>query len=90
MSSGTPAMCLLCQTAQAGSDVSLFTARRAGEAGRSGNTVGTHVCADLTCAVRARSEIPPWLRERDPQEVAAERTAELEQRVHGFLDAVLR
>ncbi|HYN93144.1 MAG TPA: FBP domain-containing protein, partial [Pilimelia sp.] len=90
MSSGTPAMCLLCQTAQAGSDVSLFTARRAGEAGRSGNTVGTYVCADLACAVRARSEIPPWLRERDPEEVAAERTAELEQRVHGFLDAVLR
>ena len=90
MSSGTPEMCLLCQTAQAGSDVSLFTARRAGEAGRSGNTVGTYICADLACAVRARSEIPPWLRERDPEEVAAERTAELEQRVHGFLDAVLR
>ena len=90
MSSATPAMCLLCQTAQSGSDVSLFTARRAGEAGRSGNTVGTYVCADLACALRARSEIPPWLRERDPEEVAAERTAELEQRVHGFLDAVLR
>jgi hypothetical protein len=27
---------------------------------------------------------------RDPDEVAAERTAELEQRVHGFLDSVLR
>jgi FBP C-terminal treble-clef zinc-finger len=90
MSSATPAMCLLCQTAQSGSDVSLFTARRAGAAGRNGNTVGTYVCADLGCAVRARAEIPPWLRERDPEEVAAERTAELEQRVHGFLAAVLR
>jgi multimeric flavodoxin WrbA len=57
MSSATPAMCLLCQTAQAGSDVSPFTARRAGEAGRNGNTVGTYVCADLACAVRARSEV---------------------------------
>ncbi len=83
-------MCLLCQTAQSGSDVSLFTARRAGEAGRNGNTVGTYVRADLACAVRARTEIPPWLRERDPEEVAAERTAELEQQLHGFLDAVLR
>ena len=90
MSSATPAMCLLCQTARAGSDVSLFTARRAGESGRDGNTVGTYVCADLACAVRAREEIPPWLRERDPEEVAAERTAELEQRLQGFLDAVLR
>ncbi len=56
------------------------------EPGRNGNTVGTYACADLACAVRAREEIPPWLRERDPEEVAAE----LEQRVHGFLDAVLR
>lgn len=90
MPAGTPAMCLLCQTAQAGSDVSLFTARRAGEAGRNGNTVGTYVCADLDCATRAREDIPPWLRERDPEEVAAERTAELGQRVQGFLDSVLR
>ena len=81
---------MLCQTTQSGSDVSLFTARRAGETGRQGNTVGTYMCADLGCAARARTEIPPWLRERDPEEVAAERTAELEQRVHGFLDAVLR
>ncbi|TFV64085.1 FBP domain-containing protein [Geodermatophilus sp. DF01-2] len=90
MSSATPAMCPLCQTAQSGSDVSLFTARRKGDAGRDGNTVGTYICADLACAIRARTEIPPWLRERDPDEVAAERTAELEQRVRGFLDAVLR
>ena len=90
MSGRTTAMCLLCHTAQAGSDVSLFTARRAGEAGRGGNTVGTYMCADLGCAIRARTEIPPWLRARDPDEVAAERTAELEQRVHGFLDSVLR
>jgi hypothetical protein len=27
------------------------------------------------------------LRQRDPEEVAAERAAELEQRLHGFLDA---
>src|ERR687892_164043 len=73
-----------------GGDVSLFPARGGGGAGRNGNPVGTYVCADLACALRARSEIPPWLRERDPEEVAAERTAELERRVHGFLDAVLR
>ena len=90
MSRGISAMCSLCRTPQPADQVSLFTAPRAGEAGRNGNTVGTYVCADLACAVRARSEIPPWLRDRDPDEVAAERTAELEQRVQGFLDAVLR
>jgi FBP C-terminal treble-clef zinc-finger len=90
MSARTPAMCLLCQTARSGDEVSLFTARRAGEAGRNGNTVGTYVCADLACAARVRTDIPPWLRERDPAEVVEERTAELHERVQGFVDAVLR
>jgi hypothetical protein len=90
MSSRTAAMCLLCQTAQTGDAVSLFTARRVGEAGRNANTVGTYICADLGCAGRARTEIPPWLRDRDPEEVAAERTAELRERVHAFLGAVRR
>jgi hypothetical protein len=90
MSSRTPAMCLLCQTAQSGDAVSLFTARRAGEAGRNGNTVGTYICADLGCSERARTEIPPWLRDRDPAEVGEERVAELRQRVRAFLDSVQR
>ena len=88
MSVRTTAMCLLCQTTQAGDAVSLFTARRSGEAGRNGNTVGTYMCADLGCAERVRSEIPPWLLERDPAEVVAERAAELRERVSGFVDAV--
>ncbi|WP_232796900.1 FBP domain-containing protein [Blastococcus atacamensis] len=33
MSSTTAAMCLLCESAQAGADVSLFTAKRASAAG---------------------------------------------------------
>jgi hypothetical protein len=90
MSARTPAGCLLCSTARSGDEVSLFTARRAGEAGRNGNTVGTYICADLGCALRARTEIPAWLRDRDPAVVADERAAELQQRVQGFVDAVLR
>jgi hypothetical protein len=90
MSSRTAAMCLLCQTAQTGDAVSLFTARRVGEAGRNGNTVGTYICADLGCSGRVRTEIPPWLADRDPDEVVAERAAELRERVLGFLDAVRR
>src|SRR3954449_13365928 len=90
MSSRTAAMCLLCQTAQPGDAVSLFTAKRMGEAGRNGNTVGTYVCADLACSTRARTEIPPWLQDRDPAEVAEERAAELRNRALGFLAAVRR
>ena len=90
MSARTTVMCLLCQTTQGGDAVSLFTAKRAGAAGRNGNTVGTYMCADLGCADRARTEIPPWLQDRNPAEVVAERTAELRERVRGFVDAVRR
>jgi hypothetical protein len=90
MSGRTAVMCLLCQTPRAGDGVSLFTAKRTGDAGRNGNTVGTYICADLGCAQRVRTEIPPWLRERDPDEVVAERTAELRERVLGFVGSVRR
>jgi len=90
MSSGTAVMCLLCQTGQAGDAVSLFTARRTGEAGRNGNTVGTYICTDLGCSDRVRTEIPPWLQHRDPVEVVTERAAELRERAEGFLAAVRR
>jgi hypothetical protein len=90
MSSRTAAMCLLCQTGRSGDAVSLFTAKRMGEAGRNGNTVGTYICADLGCSHRVRTEIPPWLRERNPAEVVVERAAELRDRVRGFVDSVRR
>ena len=89
MSGRSSAMCLLCQSTQSAADVSLFTARRAGAAGRNGNTVGQYVCADLGCSGRVRAEIPPWLRERDPAEVVAERAGELRGRLDAFVDHVL-
>ncbi len=90
MSSRSAAMCLLCQSTQSGADVSLFTARRAREAGRNGNTVGQYICADLGCSQRVRTDIPPWLRTRDPDEVIFERAAALQSRLDGFADHVLR
>ncbi len=90
MSGRTAAMCLLCQTAQSGDAVSLFTARRTGESGRNGNTVGTYICADLGCSDRSRTVIPPWLQDRDPAAVAEERAAELREHAAGFLASVRR
>jgi hypothetical protein len=83
-------MCLLCQTPRSGDAVSLFTARRAGAAGRNGDTVGTYVCADLGCAHRVRTEIPPWLRDRNPAEVVVELAAGLRERALAFLGSVRR
>jgi hypothetical protein len=52
-------LCALCQTAHAAADVSLFTARRVGNAGKLGNSVGTYICADLACSLYIRGRRKP-------------------------------
>ena len=47
-------MCAFCCTVHGQADVSLFSARRVGAAGKLGNTVGTYVCADLACCQYTR------------------------------------
>jgi FBP C-terminal treble-clef zinc-finger len=47
-------MCSLCLTTRTAGAVALMTARRAGEAGRRGNTVGQYLCADLACSFYVR------------------------------------
>jgi hypothetical protein len=47
-------VCDLCLSAHPSDDVALYAARRAGSAGRQGNTVGTYICADLACSLYAR------------------------------------
>ncbi|MEV5967879.1 FBP domain-containing protein [Kribbella sp. NPDC051952] len=81
-------LCDLCNTAQHLTDVALFVARRAGTAGREGNTVGTYICADLACSlyVRGLRELDVPQGETAPPEVRAERLA---NRVEGFVNRVL-
>ena len=49
-------MCSLCLTTHRGSGVSLMTARKAGAAGREGNSVGVYMCADLACSLYVRGK----------------------------------
>lgn len=49
-------MCSLCVTTHTGGGVVLMTARRTGEAGRQGNTVGRYVCTDLACSLYIRGK----------------------------------
>ncbi|ROO84854.1 treble-clef zinc-finger protein [Actinocorallia herbida] len=49
-------MCSLCLTVHSSGGVSLMTARRTGEAGRLGNTVGLYLCADLACSLYIRGK----------------------------------
>lgn len=47
-------ICAICKTTRTGGGVALMSARRAGESGRNGNTVGQYICADLACSLYAR------------------------------------
>ena len=92
MSGRRSAMCLLCHSVQSAADVSLFTARRVGEAGRRGNTVGTYICADLACASRVR-EVPVSAQAFDQEFqalVVAEQVDGLRRRLQAFTADVLR
>ncbi|MFC4012062.1 FBP domain-containing protein [Nonomuraea purpurea] len=53
-------MCSLCLTTHTGGGVALMSARRTGEAGRQGNSVGQYLCVDLACSlyVRGKKEAP--------------------------------
>lgn len=42
-------MCSFCMTLHPGSGISLWSAPKAGEAGRRDNTLGTYLCSDLDC-----------------------------------------
>ncbi|HSC72956.1 MAG TPA: FBP domain-containing protein [Gaiellaceae bacterium] len=48
------AMCNLCHTMQPADQVALFTARKAGPGGEHGDSIGTYVCADLSCHENVR------------------------------------
>ncbi|WP_345751524.1 FBP domain-containing protein [Microbacterium rhizophilus] len=52
------AFCNICRTMQPGNQVALFTARKAGSAGEHGDSVGTYMCADLSCHENVRLAMP--------------------------------
>jgi len=51
-------LCELCRDVFSKDDVVLWVARRAGQSGRNGNTLGTLICADFVCCRNVRVEPP--------------------------------
>lgn len=90
MSRRVSAVCMLCRSGRSADTVSLFTARRAGEAGRGGNTVGTYICADLSCCANVRIDRPTESVQPDPGLDTGQRIAGLLTRLDAFVDEVLR
>ncbi|WP_280716984.1 FBP domain-containing protein [Kitasatospora sp. MAP5-34] len=84
-------LCSICVTSHAGSGVSLLTARRAGVAGREGNTVGAYICADLACSLYVRGKKRSALAERVSESLTVdEQIARTLVNLDAFLEQILR
>jgi len=81
------ALCNVCHTMQPADQVTLFSARKAGDAGRQGDTVGTYMCADLSCHENVRLAAP-----LAPNEVRASVDVRIDgtmQRAESFVERIL-
>jgi hypothetical protein len=81
------ALCNLCHTMQPADQVALFTARRAGSAGMRGDSVGTYICADLSCHETVRLAMP-----LAPNEVRASVDHKIDgtrRRTEAFVESIL-
>lgn len=82
------AQCSWCEDVTLRHDVQLYSARKAGAAGRKGDTIGTLVCAEFDCSHNVR-RLPPLAYEGFDRETArALRILRLQENVTGFLRAV--
>ncbi|EFL36679.1 conserved hypothetical protein [Streptomyces viridochromogenes DSM 40736] len=79
-------MCSLCLTTHPRGGVSLMTARKAGPAGREGNSVGVYMCTDLACSFYVRGKKLPESGSRLDESLTLE--AQIE-RTRGHLAAFL-
>lgn len=81
------ALCNVCRTMQPADQVSLFSAHKAGAAGARGDSVGTYLCADLSCHENVRLAAP-----LAPNEVRASVDARIDgtrQRAESFIERVM-
>lgn len=84
------ALCAWCEDVTAPAEVAFFVARRAGSAGRNGNTIGTLICTDFSCSANARRRPTRIEAGDDPAGVVERRVAGLRDRSARFLASVLR
>ena len=78
------AQCSWCEDVQLPNDVVFFSARRAGDAGRRGDTLGTLVCAHFECSANVRRLPPLAYTGFDREAERDRRIASLQERVTAF------
>lgn len=82
------AQCSWCEDVTLRNDVQLYSARKAGAAGRGGDTIGTLVCAEFGCSHNVR-QLPSLAYEGFDREAArAARIERLGEHVRAFLREV--
>jgi hypothetical protein len=81
-------LCELCRDVFSKEDVLLWVAKRAGQSGRDGNTVGTLICADFLCCGNVRKEPPANEINPDPAAVVLRQIEGLMERTAQFLARV--
>ncbi|MDO0924564.1 FBP domain-containing protein [Streptomyces sp. TG1A-8] len=80
-------MCSVCLTTHPGGGVSLMTARKAGAAGREGNSVGVYMCTDLACSLYVRGKRLPQSGTRFEESLTLqEQIARTTANLRAFLD----
>ena len=87
---GIAAMCSLCRITRRADEISMFTAPRAGQPGRDGNTVGTYLCDDLACSHLIRILPPAHPLQPDPAQLLAGRIEGLNSRLQSFTASVMK
>ncbi|OZG28605.1 hypothetical protein BH683_012665 [Williamsia sp. 1138] len=83
------AMCAWCRDVNLTSAAVMFSTRRAGQAGRRGDTIGVLACEDFSCPRNARRLPPAFHKATDLEALRAEAVAGLRQRVEAFVSNAL-
>jgi hypothetical protein len=83
------AQCSWCQDVTLPNDVVFYGARRAGNAGRNGNTLGILVCENFECSANVRKAPPMAYLGFDVNAARTERILGLRERAAAFAAAVL-
>lgn len=84
------AQCTWCQDVRLPNDVVFFSAKRAGAAGRKGDTIGTLVCERFECSKNVRTLVTAPYDGYDVEAARDRRIDELQLRAAGFVEAVTR
>ena len=82
------AQCVWCADVTLPNDVALFSTKRAGDAGRRGDTVGTLVCSEFECSVNARRRPPSAYLGFDVDAARERRVEALRSNVENFVRGI--